>query len=157
MYGVRGRKGADDSGHQSRRSVTYLSKWFQKIEMEMGKWIIFFFATFLVTGCGQQASDPMKKIKFDLDRLNDQGLQGPPDGLRSLSYEFCIPNDEALIQEVMQIDQSAQVYRGAPGRVGCGDGQLLVIGDTHQPAFRQTLEQLARLDYVVEVREVYFE
>lgn len=114
------------------------------------------FALLLGTGC-HPSSGPGGKIKFDLDRLNEQGLQGPPDGLRSLSYEFCIPDDDAFIRQVMEIDQSAQVYRGSPGRVGCGEGWLLVIGDTHQPGFRETLEQLARLDYVKEILEAHFE
>jgi len=99
----------------------------------------------------------MGKIKFDLELLNEDGLQGPPDGLRSLAYEFCIPDDHELIREVMQIDQSAQVYRGAKGRIGCGAGTLLVIGNTHQPAFRQILEQLARLDYIEQIQETFFE
>ncbi len=118
--------------------------------------IVVSFALLVGTGCHPSAG-PGGKIKFDLDILNEQGLQGPPDGLRSLSYEFCIPDDDALIRQVMEIDQSAQVYRGAPGRVGCGTGQLLVIGNTHQPGFREILEQLARLDYVEEIREAHFE
>ncbi|MCK5191008.1 MAG: hypothetical protein KAR12_13230, partial [Methylococcales bacterium] len=34
------------------------------------------------------------KIEFDITKLNQQGLYGPADGLRSLSYEFCIPAEE---------------------------------------------------------------
>jgi hypothetical protein len=31
------------------------------------------------------------KITFDLEQLNENGLYGPPGGLRALHYEFCIP------------------------------------------------------------------
>ena len=37
--------------------------------------------------------DPLSKITFPLDQLNQEGLMGPPDGLRALNYEFCIPGD----------------------------------------------------------------
>ena len=106
-----------------------------------------------VLACKGQAS----KIRFDLDRLNGDGLQGPPDGLRALHYEFCIPDRPDALSEVRRIDPSLQVYSRSPGRIGCNDTELLCLGDTHQPGHRQVLERLAALEYVTEIREAFFE
>ena len=46
----------------------------------------------------------MSKVTFDLDRLNDNGLVGPPGGLCSLMYEFCIPSDSASARDVAAIE-----------------------------------------------------
>ena len=97
------------------------------------------------------------KIGFDLSRLNDSGLRGPPDGLRALDYEFCIPSAERYVAEIKAIDPSAAVYSRSPGRVGCGEGQSLVIGNTHQPGFRTILKNLAALPYVTRIDESFFE
>ena len=40
-----------------------------------------------------------EKIELDLDALDTRGLQGPPDGLRSMAYEFCIPADDEHVRE----------------------------------------------------------
>jgi heat shock protein HslJ len=97
------------------------------------------------------------KIRFDLDRLDADGLQGPPDGLRALHYEYCIPHRPEAIREVTAIDPSLQIQRGSPGRIGCGTHELLCLGHTHQPGFRAVLEQLAALPMVREIREAFFE
>jgi len=96
----------------------------------------------------------MDKIRFDLSKINEDGLQGPPDGLRSVSYEFCIP--EARKAEVSRIDPTVEFSR-SPGRIGCGEGELLCIGQTHQENYREVLARLAALDYVREIREAFFE
>lgn len=97
------------------------------------------------------------KIGFDLSRLNDSGLRGPPDGLRALDYEFCIPSAERYVAEIKAIDPSAAVYSRSPGRIGCAEGQPLVIGNTHQPGFRTILKNLAALPYVTRIDESFFE
>ena len=45
----------------------------------------------LLTGCSvfSNSSVDMGKIRFDLDKLDTQGMYGQPDGLLALSYEFC--------------------------------------------------------------------
>ena len=96
-------------------------------------------------------------IRFDLGRLNTDGLQGPPDGLRALHYEYCIPDQSEAIREVTAIDPTLQIQGGSPGRVGCGAGQLLCLGHTHQPDHRAVLERLAALAFVAEIREAFFE
>jgi len=100
---------------------------------------------------------PGSKIRFDLDRLNADGLQGPPDGLRTLHYEYCIPDRAEAIREVASIDPTLEIHRGAPGRVGCGPGELLCLGHTHQPNHREILQRLAVLPIITEIRECFFE
>lgn len=96
-------------------------------------------------------------LGFDLDRLDDRGLQGPPDGLRALDYEYCIPQGVDARSEVSAIDPSARFLPGSPGRIGCGTDQVLVIGNTHQPRFRGILAALAQLPYVEQIVECVFE
>ena len=99
----------------------------------------------------------LTKVTFDLDLLNDDGLIGPPAGLRSVMYEFCIPADSASAAEVRAIDSSVRMHSTSPGRIGCGDDQILCIGETHQPGWRTVLEQLAALDYVEQIDRSFAE
>jgi len=96
-------------------------------------------------------------MRFDLSRLNSDGLLGPPDGLRALSYEFCIPAVEAHVTQVEAIDSTAAIQHSSPGRIGCGEGEYLAIGHTHQPGFRDVLDRLSHLPYVSEIQEAHFE
>jgi hypothetical protein len=96
-------------------------------------------------------------VRFDLSRLNGEGLLGPPDGLRALSYEFCVPAVEAHVGEVETIDSTVAFQRSSPGRIGCGEGEYLAIGHTHQPGFRDVLDRLSHLPYVSEIQEAHFE
>lgn len=105
---------------------------------------------------GEGASPPAV-IGFDLGRLDDRGLQGPPDGLRSLDYEYCIPEGTAYRDLVSAIDPSARFLPGSRGRIGCGPGQVLVLGNTHQPGFRQVLRGLAELPFVERIAECFYE
>jgi heat shock protein HslJ len=97
------------------------------------------------------------EIRFDLHRLDANGLQGAPDGLRALHYEYCIPDQPEAIGTVTAIDPTLQIQGGSPGRVGCGAGELLCLGHTHQPGYRVVLEQLAALPFVAEIHEAFFE
>jgi hypothetical protein len=47
--------------------------------------------------------------------------------------------------------------RGARGRIGCGTDEVLCLGSTHQPEWRQVLTNLARLPYVRRIAEAHFE
>ena len=110
----------------------------------------------IATPAGEGASTPAV-IGFDLGRLDDRGLQGPPDGLRSLDYEYCIPEGADYRAQVIAIDPSARFLPGSRGRIGCLLGQLLVLGNTHQPGFRQVLQALAALPFVKRIAESVFE
>ena len=97
------------------------------------------------------------KIELDLSALDANGLQGPPDGLRSMAYEFCIPAREDYRREVMSVDSSVKIYRQSPGRIRCGGDQYLCVGETHQPGYRNVLRELASLSYVERIVPAYFE
>ena len=103
------------------------------------------------------AATVRSKIRFDLDRLNPDGLQGPPDGLRALHYEYCIPDKPEAVRQVTAIDPTLQIQRGSPGRVGCAAGELLCLGHTHQPGHRAVLERLITLPFIAEIHEAFFE
>jgi len=118
----------------------------------------------VLLGCGPTTgkeitiSDPdRQKIHFDLSELNEEGLRGPPDGLRSLTYEFCVPADPKYVDEVKSIDPTAQVVIGSPGRIQCPPEQYLVMGNTHQENFRFVLFNLARFGYIQSIEESFFE
>jgi hypothetical protein len=92
------------------------------------------------------------KIHFELSEFNDDGLYGPPNGLRAAMYEFCIPARADLAAEVASIDPTVQIYASSPGRIGCGSDEYLCIGSTGQPGFREVLANLAQLEYVSRIQ-----
>ena len=92
------------------------------------------------------------KIHFDLSEFNDDGMFGPPDGLRAAMYEFCIPARADLAAEVASIDPTVQSYASSPGHIGCGSDEYLCIGSTGQPRFREVLANLAQPEYVSRIQ-----
>ncbi|MCP3931704.1 MAG: hypothetical protein GY705_21695 [Bacteroidetes bacterium] len=116
----------------------------------------------ILTQCAT-ASPPHKntdltaKITFNIDVLNEEGLQGSPDGLRSLDYEFCIPANEAYEKEVKQIDPSVKIQRQSKGRINCSEAEYLCIGTTYQKKYKKVLFQLASLEYVKKIDECFYE
>jgi len=97
------------------------------------------------------------KVRFDLARLDPEGLQGPSNGKRALHYEYCIPNRAAVVAEVAAIDPTLTIQRESPGRVGCDETELLCLGHTHQPGYRAVLEKLAKLAEIEKIQEAFFE
>ncbi|PSN15038.1 hypothetical protein C7293_08870 [filamentous cyanobacterium CCT1] len=102
-------------------------------------------------------SSASDKIAFDLSSLDENGLYGPPDGKRSLDYEFCIPVGDAYAQAVGAIDPSVQLYPQSRGRIGCGEGEVLAIGNTNQADHDTVLIELANLDYIERIQPVDWE
>jgi hypothetical protein len=98
-----------------------------------------------------------QKIRFDLSTFDDDGLYGPPDGLRAAAYEFCIPTRDDAASEVAAIDPTVHCYGGSPGRVRCAQDQSLCLGSTHQPDFRSVLTRLAQLEYVERIELCFAE
>jgi len=98
-----------------------------------------------------------QKITFDISKLDESGLYGPPDGKRALSYEFCIPDTEQHRTEVKRIDPTVKFFAQSPGRIGCGKHENLCIGSTHQKDFRMILQRLAELTYVQRIDQSFFE
>ncbi len=120
-------------------------------------WLV---AALLVAACSPKAADApaqAREIAFDLSTLNAEGLYGPPNGLRALSYEFCIPATATHVDEVRRIDTTVVFHLRSSGRIGCGAEQYLCVGHTHQPGFRIVLEELARLDYVSRIDQSFAE
>src|SRR5687768_11850928 len=70
-----------------------------------------------------------KKISFDISEIDEHGLIGPPDGKRSVAYEFCIPRDQEKRKEVAAIDSTVHFFTGPTGRIGCHTNQYLCIGE----------------------------
>lgn len=103
------------------------------------------------------SSSAMDKITFDLSALDENGLYGPADGKRSLDYEFCIPTGDTYAEAVSAIDPSAQFFPQSRGRIGCGEEQVLTIGNTHQANYQEILMELANLDYVERIQQVDWE
>lgn len=96
-------------------------------------------------------------VELDLGRLDASGLYGRRDGRRALDYEYCIPEGQPYRDLVSAIDPSARFHRGSRGRIGCEAGQVLVLGNTHQPGYRQILLDLAELPFVERIVEAVFE
>ena len=113
----------------------------------------------MIAGCASVSnSHPLSsKIDVDLGNVSSEGLRGPPDGLRAVHYEFCIPAGEDRAEEVRNIDPTAQFMPGSRGRIGCARDQILVVGSTHQRSYRRVLERLAALEYVNRIVENFFE
>jgi hypothetical protein len=131
----------------------------------LGKTVAFPFCLFLsvclvLTCClaeERDQIDPIGKITFRLDQLNQDGLCGPSDGLRALHYEFCIPGDGAHEAQVRDIDPTIQVFPKSRGRIGCTAGEYLCVGSTHQPNFKTVLFKLASLPYIKRINQAFFE
>jgi hypothetical protein len=113
----------------------------------------------VVTGCTSLPTAQIKssKIKFDTDSINTLGLRGVPTSLRSVSYEFCIPNNDVMAKQVRAIDSSAQLHKQARGRINCSASEILTIGNTQQAQWQSVLLDLSALEYIVEIRETFFE
>jgi hypothetical protein len=108
-------------------------------------------------GGGSSVDAAVTKIGFDLAMIDDEGLIGEGDGRRALSYELCIPDRPDTIAEVLAIDPSARAQGSAPGRIGCAEDEVLVVGETHQPDFRSILLELASRDDVSRIEQAFFE
>jgi hypothetical protein len=88
----------------------------------------------------------LNKITFDLSVISIDGLVGSADSLRAIDYEFCIPANEQLLEEIRAINPNIQYYPHSQGRIGCTKDQYLCIGNTHHPNWKNILMSIAQLD-----------
>ena len=98
-----------------------------------------------------------KSSRLDASVLDEDGLFGPPGGKRALSYAFCIPDTVENRTEVEQIDATITFFAESPGRMGCGKGESLCIGLTHQKDFAVILRRLVELTYVQRIDQRFFD
>ena len=102
-----------------------------------------------VRAAADQARGPGYKIRFDLSKISELGLAGPP--LHAVRYRFCFPADGAYAEQIQGIDATATILRDPSP--ACGAGQWQATGSTHQAGFRQVLLNLAGLPYVESIQE----
>lgn len=107
------------------------------------------------TGCVAPAVRDV--IRFDCSGISAEGLAGPAGGQVAVDYEFCIPDLPKARDEVRAVDSTVRFLDGSRGRIGCGPGQVLCIGSTHQPGWRDVLLNLARLPYVARIERCFWE
>ena len=105
----------------------------------------------------ERRAAPRVKIGFDLEILDENGLLGEGDGKHALSYELCLPAEEQAVAQVRALDPTAEVQVSSPGRIGCDESEVLVIGHTNQPGFRSVLLELAARDDVARIEQAFFE
>lgn len=98
--------------------------------------------------------EALKKITFDLNEIDKDGLIGPADGKHSVAYEFCIPVEALKKMEVLSIDSSVRFFEGSKGRIGCSPGQYLCIGEG---GTRDVIIRLASLTYIERIDPFYGE
>ena len=118
-------------------------------------------AMLAATGCQQKHTPPatavfLEKIKFDLSKIDENGLRGPSGGQTSVDFEFCIPAEKARWEAVLAIDPALKKNPGA-GRVGCKSGQWCILGSTGGQGWRDRLTAIAKLGFVAEIQETFWE
>jgi hypothetical protein len=124
----------------------------------LGLWVLLSLNCSSSKGTTQPTKEDLQKIKFNLNQLDEEGLQGPEGGKVALNYEFCIPNAPTFIKEAQRIDPGLQMHVGSRGRIGCLRGkEILCIGSTHQKGYRDILYQLAALPYIKSIEQTFFE
>ena len=99
----------------------------------------------------------LSRINFDLEKIDNNGLRGPPDGKVSVDYEFCIPSEEDKLQGISDIDADIRCNLGQSGRIGCSASEYLCIGNTGMKDFKRILCRLSVLDYVERIDETFWE
>jgi hypothetical protein len=101
--------------------------------------------------------NPLKKITFDINKINNEGLCGPKDSLVSVDYEFCIPGSTSYVEEIIEIDPTVIIHKDSSGRIGCSQEEYLCIGNTLQKDFKDVLSKLASLTYIRRIDRCFWE
>ena len=101
--------------------------------------------------------NPLMKITFDINKINNEGLCGPKDSLVSVDYEFCIPGNTSYVEEIIKIDPTVVVHKDSSGRIGCSQEEYLCIGNTLQKDFKDVLSKLASLTYIRRIDRCFWE
>lgn len=97
----------------------------------------------------------LTKIKFNLQAIGEDGQREQASGRGPVAYEYCVPKDDAIYEEVRKLDPGVQIHPTSYGRGNCGPDKALCIGSTRKAGWRQALEAVAAKDYVTEIRELF--
>ncbi|MBE7380222.1 MAG: hypothetical protein F6J95_002285 [Leptolyngbya sp. SIO1E4] len=111
----------------------------------------------LPSAYAQSTEDLFNKIQFDLDQLDEFGLYLSETGKKSLSYAFCVPHNRSMIRTIQAIDPTVIFYLQSSGQAGCNRGEMLAIGHTRQPNYREVLTNLTQLDDVERIEQAWSE
>ncbi|MCC7332398.1 MAG: hypothetical protein IT232_07305 [Flavobacteriales bacterium] len=98
----------------------------------------------------------LNKIKIKLSEFDENGLIGDEDGKVALEYEFCVPNNNEVLNEIKEIDSGIKPVKGK-GRTKCSENSILLIGNSHQKDIKKILCKLSQLEYITEINPVYWE
>ncbi len=96
-----------------------------------------------------------EKMDFSISELDKNGLVKTRG--TSLAYEFCIPNKSEYLDKIKSIDETIAIYKSSLGRIGCGENQILCIGETAGKDYKQIFISLTNLPYVKSINESFFE
>ena len=86
----------------------------------------------------------MEKIGFDINQFTNDGLQNG----QAIDYRFCVPRANQAVAAVTAIDFSAQVR---PEQGGCGEREVMMVGNSHQDGFKTIVVGLARLPFIKKI------
>jgi len=109
-------------------------------------------AAILLGACVTPPPKGIEKVRFDLRKVDSNGLEGPPAGKRTVNYQFCVPNTVDKRMEINELDPAARFESGVAGRPGCTADEILVNTTTGAPQWRGRLEAIAALPYVKSIR-----
>ncbi|MDQ3017991.1 MAG: hypothetical protein M3R25_14865 [Bacteroidota bacterium] len=102
----------------------------------------------------QPSKEMMNKIEFDYSSVDEKGLLN---GTVALDYEFCIPKDEAKVNEIKSIVPNVTMPRMAKGRIKCSEEEWLCIVSTNDASWKEQLYKIASLKYVKKIVPTYYE
>ncbi|MCE2594881.1 hypothetical protein K6Y31_08645 [Motilimonas cestriensis] len=109
-------------------------------------------------GCDRKINQ-LGKADFDIKALDAHGLLN---GV-AVDFEFCVANSDAVMEQVKASYPDLQFMAASRGRIDCdvrADGkgeQVLVIGSTHVPKYREHFSELLASDEIAVVKRVYWE
>jgi len=113
----------------------------------------------IIYSCGGAEKQDSSKINFDLNKFTKDGILLTSDKESSgyIDYEFCIPAGDEYFKEVSNIDSTLALYKTSKGRSKCSDLEWLCIGSSHQKNFKDVILALAKLSYIRQISQTFWE
>ena len=121
------------------------------------KYVLYIAIILSIFSCKESAPlDPMEKIKFDINAIDNHGLEVGSEQKSSIYYQFCIPDSDSIAMEVFKTEPAIDIYVNQAGEIGCGEGQRLAMGHTHPNGWKKRIQMLAELPYVTRIERVSY-